>query len=73
MKGHQMKTWYIVKGAVTDISAYETDCGKTPSLGDTEWQFSDAPDERGYSADFLSLEEGLMALSPAIFVMCPND
>jgi hypothetical protein len=68
-----MKTYYIVKGEVTDPEAYECVAhqmgGKLPELGQTEWQFSDGlPGDRGSSADFLSLEAGLSALSPAIFI-----
>lgn len=59
-----MKTIWIVKGAVTDPKAYD---GKA-NIGDTEWQFSDGPSgKRSTSADYLSLEQGLLEHSPAIF------
>ena len=64
-----MKTYHIVRGAVTDAEAYDGHA----RVGDPEWQFSDGPPgERGFSDDFLSLEAGLIALSPAIFIMTPE-
>lgn len=59
-----MKTYYILRGRVTDVDAH----GGRAELGDTEWQFSDHPYSRSSSADFLSVEEGIRELSPAIFV-----
>lgn len=62
-----MQTWWITKGKVTDVDAYH---GRV-ELGQDEWQFSDThPDNRGMSYDFLTLEEGLKALAPAIFHVC---
>ena len=59
-----MKTWHVYLGKVTDAEAH--DGGK---LGDDEWQFSDAPeDRRSYSEDFLTIAAGLAALAPAIFI-----
>lgn len=59
-----MKTIWIVKGAVTDPEAH----GARANIGDVEWQFSDGPpDERGGSADYLNLEDGLRNHAPAIF------
>ena len=64
-----METWYIIKGVVTDTEAYDPAYGPVPELGDTEWQFSDGDEfTRGMSNDFLSLEAGIYALSPAIFI-----
>lgn len=55
---------WIVKGAVTDPGAH----GGAAKVGDTEWQFSDGPPgERGSSADYLSLEDGLRDHAPAVF------
>lgn len=58
-----MRTYYILRGAVTDTEAH----GGRAKIGDVEWQFSDHPTQRSSSADFLTLEEGLAALSPAVF------
>ena len=64
-----MKTYYIVKGSVTDPEAWSEAEGREVIHGEVEWQFSDGlPGERGSSADFLSLEEGIKWCSPAIFV-----
>lgn len=50
------KVW-VVRGEVTDPSCFP---GTGAKLGDTEWQFSDGPPgERGYSADYVDLSEGL--------------
>lgn len=55
---------WIVKGAVTDPKAH----GGAAKVGDTEWQFSDGPPgDRGSSADYLSLEDGLRDHAPAVF------
>lgn len=52
------KEVWIVMGAVTDPDAHN---GKA-ALGDIEWQFSDGPSgQRGSSADFISLMDGLRA------------
>lgn len=49
---------YLVKGAVSDPSVYD----EGASIGQTEWQFSDAPSgERGSSADYVDLASGLAA------------
>jgi hypothetical protein len=46
---------YIVKGKVTDPSAYEN-----ARMGQTEYQFSDGPaNNRSESADYVDLEQGL--------------
>lgn len=67
-----MKIYYIVKGVVTDPDAHDAHDQPVP-LGTTEWQFSDGlPGLRGGSDDYLDLEEGLRALSPAIFHMVPD-
>lgn len=59
-----MKTFWIVKGRVTDTAAH----GNKASVGDVEWQLSDGPpDNRTYSADYLSLEQLLKNHAPAIF------
>lgn len=67
----QLKEYWIVKGAVTAPEAYECTAyqrgGALPEVGATEWQFSDGWPDRGSSADFLSIEAGIAALSPAIF------
>jgi len=58
----KMGEFWIVKGQVTC-----TDAHPTANIGDVEWQFSDGPaGERGSSADYLSLEEGLKYHSGAI-------
>lgn len=58
-----MKTYWIVKGAVTCTEAHPS-----AKLGDVEWQFSDGPaGERGASADYLTLEEGLRYHSGSVF------
>lgn len=60
-----METYWIVKGMVTDIDGMP----EGVEIGDTEWQFSDAPrNKRGSSYDYLELETGLRDLSPAIFI-----
>ena len=52
---------WIVRGAVTDPSAYPE--GQA-TLGQTEWQFSDGPSGmRTMSADYIDLEAGLRAHS----------
>jgi len=59
---------WIVQGIVTDPEAHNG----AAKIGDIEWQFSDAPPgERGSSADYLSLEEGLRAHSDCIFHFVP--
>jgi hypothetical protein len=60
-----MKTIWIVKGKVTcQDCADQYGC----DIGDVEYQFSDGPaGERGSSADYHNLEEGLAWHSPAIF------
>lgn len=64
-----LPTYHIVKGVVTDVE----DVHPHAKLGDVEWQFSDGPPgERGGSEDFLSLEEGIAALAPAIFIVKPE-
>lgn len=61
----KLKTYWICKGAVTDPSAYDYHVKK----GHVEWQFSDGPSgQRSESADYLTLEAGLSALAPAIFI-----
>ena len=66
--GPKLAEWWIVKGKVTDPEAHDG----LAFLGDTEWQFSDGPiGARGASQDFLNLEEGLAALSPAVFHFVP--
>jgi len=63
-----MKEYWIVKGIVTD-----TDAHPGARLGDTEWQFSDGPPgERSSSEDFLSLEAGFAATSPAVYHWVPE-
>lgn len=52
------RTVWIVRGEVTDPSAYPPEANA--KLGQTEWQFSDGPSgARGYSADYLDLAKGL--------------
>ena len=63
-----MKTYYIHRGRVTDCDAH----GDRASVGDVEWQFSDGLYTRSSSQDFLSLEEGLTCLAPAVFVMADS-
>jgi hypothetical protein len=64
----EMKQIWIVKGAVSDPLFWTEAVGAHVSEGDVEWQFSDGPPgERGSSADFLSLEDGLRHHAPAIF------
>ena len=63
-----MQTYYIVKGEVSNPTFWIETLGVHVEEGDVEWQFSDAPPGlRGSSYDFLSLEDGLRKLSPAIF------
>ena len=63
----EMKEIWIVEGRVTDADAHPT-----AKVGDPEWQFSDGPaGQRGYSEDYLSLEEGLRAHAGAIFHFDP--
>jgi hypothetical protein len=63
-----MKHIWIVKGEVTDAEMWSDIAGRAVSHGDVEWQFSDGPPgERGSSADYLSLEDGLRHHAPAIF------
>lgn len=62
-----MKTYYIFKGTVTSLDAYEPAFGEVPKIGDDEYQFSDDDQNRSISYDFLTLEAGLAALGPAIF------
>jgi hypothetical protein len=66
----KLKTWYVWKGVVTDLEAHDNWNGEPVKLGDPEWQFSDLPgNERTMSRDYLSLEQGLRDLSPAIFIL----
>jgi hypothetical protein len=59
---------WIVQGIVTDADAH---AGRA-DIGDTEWQFSDGPSgERGSSADYLSIEEGMMAHPDCVFYFDP--
>ena len=65
---------YIVEGEVTDDEAHKYQA----PLGATEWQFSDGPPgERGSSADYISLEQGIReqaALHPGVhFIFIPNN
>lgn len=61
---------WVVKGRVTDTEAH----GYQAKLGDIEWQFSDGPPgERSSSADYLSLEAGIMAHAPAVFHFIGDD
>ena len=63
-----LPTYHIIKGQVTSQDAWPT-----AKLGDVEWQFSDGPpNERGTSADYLSLEAGIADLAPAIFIVQPE-
>lgn len=63
-----MKTIYIVEGVVTDPEAHPD-----AIVGDTEWQFSDGPPgERGSSADYLYLEEGMRAHPGCNFKFMPQ-
>lgn len=65
-----LKTWYVGKGVVTDLESHDSWGGAPVQLGDDEWQFSDGPcGQRTWSHDYLSLEQGLRDLSPAIFIM----
>ena len=51
---HHHDVWIYV-GEVTDPDAYD---GKAV-LGQPEYQFSDAPEGRGASADYIDLVQGL--------------
>jgi hypothetical protein len=67
MKDQLQEIW-IVKGGVSDPTFWIEATGAHVEAGDVEWQFSDGPPgERGSSADFLSLEDGLRHFAPAIF------
>jgi len=58
-----LKEVWVVKGEMTDAQIY----GPEYKNGDPEWQFSDAPpDNRYWSADFATLEEGLRMFSGKI-------
>ncbi|MCG7629029.1 hypothetical protein MHM88_14555 [Epibacterium sp. MM17-32] len=60
---------WIVQGVVTDPDAHN---GRA-HIGDTEWQFSDGPaGQRGSSADYLSLEEGMREHPGCIFHFDPE-
>lgn len=64
----QREIW-IVEGIVTDPDAHNG----AAQIGDTEWQFSDGPPgERGSSADYLSLEEGMREHPGCIFHFDPE-
>lgn len=66
------RTVWIVRGEVTDLSAYPNN--PEVRLGDTEWQFSDAPvGQRGYSADYVSLEQGLAEHEDCILLHEDSD
>jgi hypothetical protein len=57
-----VKEVWIVKGHVTDVTAYAADVSilDKVKIGDVEWQFSDGPEgSRGFSADYVDLEQGL--------------
>ena len=61
-----MKTYWIVKGTVTDAEAHDYKA----SVGETEWRFCDSrPENLGLSFDYLSIEQGIKDLSPAIFIV----
>ncbi len=63
--GKVLVTYWVGMGQVTDPECYK---GRA-ALGDPEWQFSDGPvGDRSTSHDFLTLAEGLAALSPCIVI-----
>ena len=73
MKETVMKEIWIVEGVVTDAEMWREMGHPDVKPGDTEWQFSDGkPGERGSSADFLSLSDGLRFYAPAIFQFVPK-
>lgn len=62
---------YIVRGEMTEdgAEAYSEGSETTYKAGDVEWQFSDGPPgDRGSSADFATLEEGLAHTGAAYYV-----
>jgi hypothetical protein len=65
-----MQKVYIIEGRVTDPEAH----GHRAPAGAVEWQFSDGlPGERGSSADYISLEEGLRDHAGCDLVFVPYD
>jgi hypothetical protein len=73
-----IKTYWIVKGEVSGdsdmLDAHEQAHGVRPWRGAVEWQFSDGPPgKRTSSEDFLSVEAGMKALSPATFHFVDED
>ena len=65
------KEYWIVEGRVTCQDAADIYGCK---VGDVEWCFSDGPaGQRGYSADYHDILEGMAAHSPAVFHFHPNS
>ena len=65
------KEHWIVEGRVTCQDAADIYGCK---VGDVEWCFSDGPaGQRGYSADYHDILEGMAAHSPAVFHFHPKS
>ena len=65
------KEHWIVEGRVTCQDAADIYGCK---VGDVEWCFSDGPaGQRGYSADYHDILEGMAAHSPSVFHFHPKS
>lgn len=63
--------FWIVEGRVSCQDAADTYGCK---VGDIEWCFSDGPiGERGFSADYHDIVEGIAQHSPAVFHFVPME